>query len=128
MSAKSLKGQLLRGGSLKCDGAGGGHETKAPTTLSATLQQPEGMLMFTALKAADGAVTQQAMRMDTAAATAPASIMHLMSFYRERFGHRPGEFPVCERVAAQSLALPFFPAMTQAQVARVADALGSVLG
>jgi perosamine synthetase len=53
--------------------------------------------------------------------------IHLMSFYRERFGHRPGEFPVCERVAAQSLALPFFPAMTQAQVERVADALTAVL-
>ena len=25
--------------------------------------------------------------------------IHLMSLYRERFGHRPGEFPVCERVA-----------------------------
>ena len=36
--------------------------------------------------------------------------IHLMSFYRERFGHRPGEFPVCEDVAARSLALPFFPA------------------
>ena len=35
--------------------------------------------------------------------------IHLMSFYRERFGHRPGEFPVCEDVAARSLALPFFP-------------------
>jgi perosamine synthetase len=54
--------------------------------------------------------------------------IHLMSFYRERFGHRPGEFPVCERVAAQSLALPFFPAMTQAQVERVADAVTAVLG
>ena len=36
--------------------------------------------------------------------------IHLMSFYRERFGHRVGEFPVCEDVAARSLALPFFPA------------------
>ena len=32
-----------------------------------------------------------------------------MSFYRERFGHREGEFPVCEDVAARSIALPFFP-------------------
>lgn len=79
VSARSLKGQILRGGSLKCDGAAGGPEAKAPTTLNVTLQQPAGMLMFTALKAADGAVTQQAMRMDTAAATAPASIMHLIS-------------------------------------------------
>jgi perosamine synthetase len=53
--------------------------------------------------------------------------IHLLSFYRERFGHRPGEFPVCERVAAASLALPFFPQMTQSQVARVADALGRVI-
>ena len=36
--------------------------------------------------------------------------IHLMSFYRERFGHREGEFPVCEDVAARSVALPFFPA------------------
>jgi perosamine synthetase len=54
--------------------------------------------------------------------------IHLMSFYRERFGHRPGEFPVCEDVAERSLALPFFPAMTEDQVARVAEELRTVLG
>jgi perosamine synthetase len=54
--------------------------------------------------------------------------IHLMSFYRERFGHREGEFPVCEDVAARSLALPFFPEMTEAQVFRVAEALREVLG
>jgi perosamine synthetase len=53
--------------------------------------------------------------------------IHLMSFYRERFGHRPGEFPVCEDVAARSIALPFFPQMTEGQVARVAEALQSAL-
>jgi perosamine synthetase len=54
--------------------------------------------------------------------------IHLMSFYRERFGHREGEFPVCEDVAARSLALPFFPAMTEGQVARVAAALAEAIG
>ena len=34
--------------------------------------------------------------------------IHLQPFYRERFGFRGGEFPVAERVAARSLALPFF--------------------
>jgi perosamine synthetase len=52
--------------------------------------------------------------------------IHLMSFYRERFGHREGEFPVCEDVAARSIALPFFPAMTEGQVAQVAEALTAV--
>jgi len=53
--------------------------------------------------------------------------IHLMSFYQERFGHREGEFPVCEEVAARSLALPFFPRMSEGQVARVADRLAAVL-
>jgi dTDP-4-amino-4,6-dideoxygalactose transaminase len=49
--------------------------------------------------------------------------IHLMSYYRERFGHRAGEFPVCEDVAARSLALPFFPEMSEGQVDRVGAAL-----
>ncbi len=53
--------------------------------------------------------------------------IHLMSYYRQRFGHRPGEFPVCEDVAARSLAQPFFPDMSEGQVARVAEALQSAL-
>jgi perosamine synthetase len=54
--------------------------------------------------------------------------IHLMSFYRERFGHRPGEFPVCEDVAARSIALPFFPQMTEGDVDRVRAALAEILG
>jgi perosamine synthetase len=54
--------------------------------------------------------------------------IHLMSFYRERFGHREGEFPVCEDVAARSIALPFFPQMSAGQVERVAVELHAVLG
>jgi len=53
--------------------------------------------------------------------------IHLMSFYRERFGHREGEFPVCEDVSRRSLALPFFPELTQAEVERVTEALRAVL-
>jgi len=53
--------------------------------------------------------------------------IHLMTFYRERFGHREGEFPVCEDASARSIALPFFPAMTEGQVAQVAEALTAVL-
>ncbi|MGH2840399.1 MAG: DegT/DnrJ/EryC1/StrS family aminotransferase, partial [Solirubrobacteraceae bacterium] len=54
--------------------------------------------------------------------------IHLMTYYRETFGHREGEFPVCEDVAARSLALPFFPGLSEGQVERVAGALRSVLG
>jgi perosamine synthetase len=53
--------------------------------------------------------------------------IHLMSFYRKRFGHREGEFPVCEDVAARSLALPFFPQLSQSEVEQVAAALRDVV-
>jgi perosamine synthetase len=53
--------------------------------------------------------------------------VHLMGYYREQFGHREGEFPVCEDIAARSIALPFFPHMTEGQVGQVAEALGEVL-
>jgi perosamine synthetase len=53
--------------------------------------------------------------------------IHLMSYYRETFGHREGEFPVCEDVSRRSVALPFFPGMTEGQLARVAEELGDLL-
>jgi len=49
--------------------------------------------------------------------------IHLMSFYRERFGHREGEFPVCEDVARRSLALPFFGELSEAEIEQVVEAL-----
>jgi perosamine synthetase len=53
--------------------------------------------------------------------------IHLMSYYRERFGHREGEFPVCEDVAARSIALPFHPRLSEGDVAAVAQALTASL-
>jgi perosamine synthetase len=53
--------------------------------------------------------------------------IHLMSYYREQFGHREGEFPVCEDVAARSIALPFFPEMSEGQVERVAESVRDTL-
>ncbi|MBN1527656.1 MAG: DegT/DnrJ/EryC1/StrS family aminotransferase [Thermoleophilaceae bacterium] len=52
--------------------------------------------------------------------------IHLYSFYRERFGHREGEFPVCEDVARRSLALPFFPGLTDGQAERVVEAVREI--
>jgi perosamine synthetase len=54
--------------------------------------------------------------------------IHLLSFYRERFGHKEGDFPVCEDVAARSLALPFYPRLTEGEVEQVVEALRDVVG
>jgi perosamine synthetase len=49
--------------------------------------------------------------------------IHLQQFYRERFGFRPGQFPITEHVAARTIALPFFNTLTREQVQAVAASL-----
>ncbi len=42
--------------------------------------------------------------------------IHLQPFYVERFGYKPGDFPICESVAARTIALPFHHELTEADV------------
>jgi dTDP-4-amino-4,6-dideoxygalactose transaminase len=53
--------------------------------------------------------------------------IHLQPFYRERFGFQGGEFPIAERFAARSLALPFFNTIREEEVDRVCAALRELL-
>ena len=52
--------------------------------------------------------------------------MHLFGLYREQ-GYGPGDFPEAERIGEQTLTLPLFPAMQDADVDRVCQALGEWL-
>lgn len=53
--------------------------------------------------------------------------IHLQPFYREQFRYGEGDFPVCEALAARTIALPFFGQMTEAQIDRVCTALIDLL-
>jgi len=55
------------------------------------------------------------------------SPIHLQSFYRERFGYQPGDFPVTERLGEQCLALPFSSVMAEEEVDLVCFALRKAL-
>ncbi|HET7177533.1 MAG TPA: DegT/DnrJ/EryC1/StrS family aminotransferase, partial [Solirubrobacterales bacterium] len=61
------------------------------------------------------------------AAKAYLPCIHLFPHLRE-LGWREGQFPVAEEASARSLALPFFPAMDESQVARVCEELALALG
>jgi perosamine synthetase len=52
--------------------------------------------------------------------------IHLFPHLRE-LGYREGQFPVAEAASAHSLALPFFPAMSEGQVARVCQELAAAI-
>ncbi len=49
--------------------------------------------------------------------------IHLQNFYRERFGHKPGSFPVSESAGESTIALPFHNNMNIEEINVVCDAL-----
>jgi perosamine synthetase len=60
------------------------------------------------------------------AAKAYLPCIHLFPHLRE-LGYREGQFPVAEAAARESLALPFFTAMSEGQVARVCEELAAAI-
>lgn len=54
--------------------------------------------------------------------------IHLQPYMVERFGYRPGDFPVSEDLGGRGLALPFSGVMSEAQVEHVCQRLREALG
>ncbi|MFA4948930.1 MAG: DegT/DnrJ/EryC1/StrS aminotransferase family protein [Candidatus Krumholzibacteriia bacterium] len=42
--------------------------------------------------------------------------VHLMTYYRERFGFKPGMFPVAEDIGARTISLPLYPKLTGQEI------------
>ncbi|MGH7004342.1 MAG: DegT/DnrJ/EryC1/StrS family aminotransferase, partial [Alphaproteobacteria bacterium] len=53
--------------------------------------------------------------------------IHLMSYFRERFGYRPGMYPIAEGIGEHTISLPFYPGMSEQQVDIVVDALQRIM-
>lgn len=53
--------------------------------------------------------------------------IHLQPYMVQKFGFTEGQFPVCEYVAARTLALPFFGSLSESQVETVCRTLNRVL-
>jgi perosamine synthetase len=53
--------------------------------------------------------------------------LHLQPLYRDELGHGPGDFPVTERVAASTLALPWSSRLTEQEVGYVVEQLDGAL-
>jgi dTDP-4-amino-4,6-dideoxygalactose transaminase len=53
--------------------------------------------------------------------------VHLMTYYRERFGYRPGMFPVAEEIGARTISLPLYPKLTEKEIDYVAKTVIDVV-
>jgi dTDP-4-amino-4,6-dideoxygalactose transaminase len=82
-----------------------------------TVQLPEG---------ADRDATVTRLAEQGIAGKAYLPCIHLFPHLRQP-GYEEGQFPVAEAASARSLALPFFPSMSESQVARVCEALARSL-
>lgn len=47
--------------------------------------------------------------------------VHLLTYYRDRFGFKPGDFPVAEEIGDRTISLPLYPFIPAADVDHVAD-------
>jgi dTDP-4-amino-4,6-dideoxygalactose transaminase len=54
--------------------------------------------------------------------------LHLMSYYRQRYGLRPEDFPVALRLYRAAISLPIYPSLTEEEIARVIAAVCEVGG
>ena len=53
--------------------------------------------------------------------------VHLQPFIAERYGYRPGDFPIAESVSRRTIALPFHNRLTQDEAAIVCGTLKAIL-
>lgn len=53
--------------------------------------------------------------------------IHLQQFYVEKFGYKRGDFPVCERICDRTIALPFHPNLSEAEVDEVVKVFKGLL-
>jgi len=53
--------------------------------------------------------------------------IHLLTFFSETFGFKPGDFPVAEKIGDANLSLPFYPNMPLDHVDLVTEALARVM-
>jgi dTDP-4-amino-4,6-dideoxygalactose transaminase len=42
--------------------------------------------------------------------------IHLMTYYRESFGYKPGMFPVAEEIGSRTISLPLYPKLTEKEI------------
>jgi len=52
---------------------------------------------------------------------------HLLSYFRDRFGLKPGAFPMAERIGDATISVPFYPNIPAAHIEAVADGLKAIL-
>ena len=53
--------------------------------------------------------------------------IHLLSYYREKYGYKPGDYPVAESIGASTITLPLYSKLTGGEVKFIAESVRKVV-
>lgn len=53
--------------------------------------------------------------------------LHLMTYYRKRFGYRRGMFPAAEEIGARTISLPFYPKLKDEEIEYVIESVEDII-
>ena len=53
--------------------------------------------------------------------------IHLMKYYRDKYGYKAGDFPVAEDIGASTITLPLYPKLTNEEVDYVIQSVVDVV-
>jgi len=53
--------------------------------------------------------------------------IHLQPYYREKFGFKKGDFPICEQISERTIALPFYNNLQEEQIDYIVEILKKII-
>ena len=51
----------------------------------------------------------------------PEALTAMLPYYKERFGHKKGMYPVAEEIGSRTISLPLYPKLSDEEVSYVID-------
>jgi dTDP-4-amino-4,6-dideoxygalactose transaminase len=46
-----------------------------------------------------------------------------MSYYKKKYGYKPKDFPIAERIGASTITIPLYPKLTSSEISYVVRAI-----
>lgn len=53
--------------------------------------------------------------------------IHLMKYYKEKYGYKPGDFPIAEKIGASTISIPFYSKLKDEETAHVIDVINKIV-
>ncbi len=54
--------------------------------------------------------------------------LHLLSYYKKKYGFKRGDFPVAEKIGSRTISLPFYPKLTNQNIRYIVRTVNAIVG